>query len=140
MNMSLMQLVRKTIPFFITRIMIYGIFGLAALLFLGIMIGIGFLFIKMFGQSSAAFIFVMILSFGVIYGGLKFLERYVLYLVKTGHVAVIVELLRTGEIPEGKGMVAYGKEQVQENFGTSNIAFVVDRMVHAAVKQIQRWI
>jgi len=61
-------------------------------------------------------------------------------MIKMGHVAVIVQLLRTGKIPEGKGMVAYGKDQVTASFGASNVAFVVDKMVHAAVRQIQRWI
>ncbi|WP_058306303.1 hypothetical protein [Gracilibacillus massiliensis] len=138
--MSIMKLITKTMPFFITRILFYGLFGLIAFVFLGIMIGIGFLLLKLFGESSAAFLFIMILSFGAIYGGLRFLERYVLYMVKIGHVAVITELLRTGKTPEGKGMVAYGKDQVTQNFGASNVAFVVDRMVHGAVRQIQRWI
>src|SRR5690625_889867 len=140
MDMSIMKLIRKTLPFIITRILIYGLFGLIAFIFLGIMVGIGFLLIKMFGESGGAFILVMILAFGVIYGGLRFLERYVLYMVKMGHVSVVVELLRKGEVPEGKGMVAYGKDQVTESFGASNVAFVVDKMVHGAVRQIQRWI
>lgn len=140
MDMSIMTLVRKTLPFIIARIMIYGLFALIALVFMAIMVGIGFLLIKLFGESSIAFIFVMIGAFGAIYGGLKFVERYVLYMVKVGHVSVIVELMRTGKIPEGKGMVAYGKQQVKENFGTSNVAFVLDSLVHGAVRQIQRWI
>jgi len=70
--MSIMRLVRKTFPFILTRILIYGLFGLIALMFLGFMIGVGFILIKMFGESSGMFILVMILSFGVIYGGLKF--------------------------------------------------------------------
>lgn len=140
MDMSIMKLIRKTMPFIITRILIYGLFGLISLIFLGIMIGIGFLILKLFGESGGAFIFVMIAALGVIYAGLRFLERYVLYMVKMGHVSVIVELLRKGKVPEGKGMVAYGKEQVTENFGASNVAFLVDKMVHAAVRQIQRWI
>jgi len=140
MDMSIMKLIRKTMPFIISRILIYGLFGLAAFIFLGIMVGIGFLLIKLFGESGIAFILVLILAFAVVYGGLRFLERYVLYMVKMGHVSVIVELLRTGEIPEGKGMVAYGKDQVTKNFGASNVAFVIDKMVHAAVRQIQRWI
>lgn len=140
MDMSVMTLVRRTFPFILTRLMIYGAFALIALIFLGIVIGVGFLLYKMFGESSGAFIIVMLIALSIVYGGLRFLERYVLYLVKTGHVAVIVELLRTGNIPEGKGMVAYGKDQVTENFGASNVAFVLDKMVYAAVRQIQRWI
>lgn len=140
MDMSIMQLFRKTLPFIISRILIYGAFGLVAFIFLGIMIGIGFLLLKMFGEIGGAFIIVMIIAFGVIYGGLRFLERYVLYMVKLGHVSVIVELLRNGEIPKGKGMVAHGKEQVTKNFGASNVAFVIDKMVYAAVRQVQRWV
>lgn len=135
-----MQLTRKTLPFIMTRILIYGLFGLAAFVFLGIMVGIGFLILKMFGENGGAFIIVMIIAFGVIYGGLKFIERYVLYMVKLGHVSVIVELLRTGEAPKEKGMVAYGKDQVTKNFGAANVAFVVDNMVRGAVRQVQRWI
>src|SRR5690625_3172956 len=139
-DMSIMKLIRKTLPFIITRIIIYALFGLAALVFLGIVIGIGLLLANMFGESSFAFILVMIIALGVVFGGLRFVERYVLYMVKMGHVAAIVELLQTGKIPEGKGMVAYGKEKVTENFGASNVAFVLDKMVKAAVRQIQRWI
>jgi len=94
----------------------------------------------MFGESAGVFIFVLIFAFLFVWGALRFLERYVLYLVKTGHVAVIVELLQTGKVPEDVGMVAYGKQQVTDNFGASNVAFLVDSMVHGAVRQIQRWI
>lgn len=138
--MSVMKLFTKTMPFFMTRLLVYGVFGLAAVIFLGIMVGIGYLVVKMFGESSGMFLIVMLLAFGAVYGGLRFVERYVLYIVKVGHVSVVAELLRTGEIPDGKGQVAYGKEQVTKNFGTANIAFVLDNMVHAAVRQIQNWI
>lgn len=137
--MSVMKLVKRTLPFLFARVAIYGMFVLAALIFLGIMIGIGFLLLKIFGESSSAFIIVMFLAFGVIYGGLRFLERYVLYIVKVAHISVVVELIKTGNIPEGKGQIAYGKDQVKQNFGSANVAFVVDKMVHGAVKQIQRW-
>lgn len=138
--MSTIQLINKTIPFLLVRLLIYGIFAVAALIFLGFMIGIGFLLHKMFGDSSMAFIILMLMTFGIIRGGLRFLEQYVLYIVKVGHISVVVELIKTGKIPEGKGQIAYGKEQVKQNFGTANVAFVVDKAVHGAVRQIQRWI
>src|SRR5690625_1914619 len=140
MYISIIQLFRRTFPFIMTRILTYLALGLIAFIFLGIMVGVGFLLIKVFGESSFFFILVMIISFGAIYGGLKFLERYFLYMVKTGHIAVIVELMNNGEIPDGKGMIAYGKDQVTANFGASNVAFAVDKLVYASVKQIQRWI
>ncbi|WOV86302.1 hypothetical protein QWT69_10155 [Sporosarcina oncorhynchi] len=138
--MSTIQLITKTIPFLLMRLLIYGVFAVVALVFLGIMIGIGFLLHKVFGDSSMAFIVLMVITFGVIRGGLRFLEQYVLYIVKVGHISVVVELIKTGKIPEGKGQIAYGKEQVKQNFGTANVAFVVDKAVHGAVRQIQRWV
>ncbi len=140
MDMSVMALVRRTFPFIVARLVIYGLFLAAELVFLAIMTGIGFLIFNMFGESGGAFFAVILLSFIVVYSGLRFLERYVLYLVKMSHVAVITELLRTGEIPHSKNMVSYGKQQVTDSFGASNVAFLVDSMVHGAVKQIQRWI
>lgn len=140
MDMSVMTLVRKTFPFILARLIIYGLFLLGALVFLAIMAGIGYLIYKAFGESGAAFSVVLLLAFFAVYGALRFLERYVLYLVKMGHVAVITELLRTGQVPDGKNMVTYGKQQVTDSFGASNVAFAVDGMVHGAVKQIQSWV
>lgn len=138
MDMSVTKLFRKTLPFFISRILIYGLFGLGALIFLGIMVGVGFLMLRMFGDSGGAFIIILLIAFSVIYGGLKFLERYVLYLLKIGHISVIVELMNNNKIPDGKGQIAFGKNKVKNNFGSTNIAFVLDNMVHGATKQIQR--
>src|SRR5690625_3823168 len=140
MRLSVMQVVRKTIPDFITRLMTYLPSGLAAFIFLGIIVGIGFLLVIVFGDTGVAFIILMLVAFSVIYAALKLIERYFLYMVKTGHVAVITELLQEGKIPEGKGMIAYGKDQVTSSFGAANVAFLLDNMVHAAVRQIQRWI
>lgn len=137
--MSVMKLITTTMPFFLMRFLVYAIFAFVALIFLGIMIGIGFLMARLFGESSGAFLIVMVLAFGGIFGGLRFLERYVLYIVKIGHISVVVELLKNGTIPEGKGQIAYGKEQVTKNFGSANVAFVMDNLIHGAVKQIQRW-
>jgi len=140
MDMSVMQLIRKTIPFFLTRIFVYGIFTLASILFLALMVGLGFLIVKLFGEGGAAFFILIIAAISVVLGVLRFVERYFLYMVKLGHVAVIAELLRNGKVPEGKGMIAYGKDSVVENFGASNVAFVVDKMIKAAIRQIQRWL
>ncbi len=61
-------------------------------------------------------------------------------MVKVGHIAVVTELLRKGSVPDGKGQISYGKDQVVNNFGSANVAFVVDKIIYGAVKQIQRWL
>lgn len=139
-DMSVMKLFKKTLPFFIARIIVYALFALISVVFIGIVIGIGFLLAKMFGGSSGFLILLMVLSIGGLFGGLRFVERYFLYIVKTAHIAVVVELLTKGTIPEGKGQVAYGKEQITKNFGAANVAFAMDALIAGAVRQIQRWI
>lgn len=138
--MSVMNLFKKTVPFFIARIIVYAIFGVISLVFIGIMIGIGFLLAKLFAEGSIALILLMVMTLGGLFGGLYFVERYFLYIVKVAHISVIVELLTKGHIPEGKGQVAYGKEQVTKNFGAANVAFAMDTLIAGAVRQIQRWI
>lgn len=139
-DMSVMKLFNKTLPFFFARIIVYLIFAVASVLFIGIMIGISFLMAKMFKESSIALIILFVLTLSGVFGGLRFIERYVLYIVKVAHISVIVELLMTGRVPEGKGQVAFGKEMVTKNFGSANVAFALDVVIAGAVKQIQRWI
>lgn len=137
--MSVMELIKRTLPFFYIRISVYALFALISFVFLGIMLGVGYLMFRWFEGGGVAFILLLVVSFSFVFGLLKYLERYVLYLVKAGHLSVITELLYSGSIPDGKGQVEYGKEQVVETFGATNVAFVVDQLVFAAVKQIQRW-
>lgn len=138
--MSIMQLFKKTIPFFIARIVVYALFALIAVVFVALMVGGGYLLFKMFKGASVALIIVGILVVIGLWGGFRFLERYVLYIVKMGHISVIVELMTSGKIPDGKSQVAYGKDKVVENFGSANVAFAMDVLIAGAVRQIQRWI
>src|SRR5690606_32190707 len=61
-------------------------------------------------------------------------------MIKLGHIAVVVELLRTGKLPERKGLIGSGKAKVSESFGSAHVEFVVDKMIYATVRQVQRWI
>jgi hypothetical protein len=63
------------------------------------------------------------------------LNRYIGYLVKAGHVAVITEAVVSGNVPDNQ--IAYGKQMVKERFATSNVYFVLDRLVSGAVRQLQ---
>lgn len=137
--MSIMQLVTRTMPFIISRMVVYAIFFLVSFLFLGLMLGISILLFRWFEFGSGFFIIILAGTFFTVLAGIRFAERYFLYMVKVGHIAVITELLRTGNVPEGKGQLAYGKDMVKENFGSANVAFVVDKIIYGAVKQIQRW-
>ncbi|PYZ97700.1 hypothetical protein CR205_03650 [Alteribacter lacisalsi] len=138
--MSIVQLAMRTLPFFVFRIAVYAVFGLVSLTFLGLMIGLGILLFRWFEFASGFFLLMMAGTFFGVLGILRFIERYFLYMVKVGHIAVVTELLRTGKVPEGKNQIEFGKDQVKNHFGSANVAFVLDKIVYGAVRQIQRWL
>ncbi|UTR10903.1 hypothetical protein MM300_00760 [Evansella sp. LMS18] len=138
--MSIPQLIMRTMPFFISRIIVYAVFGIVSMIFLGLMLGLGILLFRWFEFASGFFLIMMVGTFFAVLGILRFIERYFLYMVKVGHISVVTELLRSGKVPEGKNQISYGKDQVTKNFGSANVAFVVDKVIYGAVKQIQRWL
>lgn len=66
----------------------------------------------------------------------KLFNRYVGYMVKAAHVAVITESVRTGYIPDNQ--YEFGKKTVKDNFTEANVYFDVDLLVSKAVSQIQK--
>lgn len=134
------SLLKKTLPFIWVRLLIYAAFAVGSILVLAILLGIGVLLSKLFGSSSGALWIGILIFVFAMFGIIKFLERYVLYLLKAAHIAVLVELMDHGEVPDGKGQIAYGKERVTSMFGATSAFFAVDQLVSASVKQIHRWL
>lgn len=134
------KLFAQTLPFIWARLLINILFAVGSLILLAITVGIAYLLVKAFG-GGGGITFLLILGFiGSVYGLYKLLGRYVLYLLKAAHIAVLLELMEQGSIPQGKGMLNYGKEQVKTMFGTTSVFFAVDQLVAASVKQIHRWL
>ncbi len=63
-------------------------------------------------------------------------SRYMGYMLKAGHVAVVSTAVATGQVPEK--VFETGKDLVTQRFGTSNVYFVVDGLVSGAVSQLQK--
>ena len=60
--------------------------------------------------------------------------RYVFYMIKAAHIAVISELLVHDSLPAGVNQLSWGKERVQERFGEMNVMFVADELVEGVVR------
>lgn len=103
---------------------------IGALLF-AIMMGIAALTAS--GEIGVVMFFIWIGVWGFIHWVIK---HYLSYLVKAGHVAVIAQCFKDGTIPSNP--VAFGKDRVKERFATSNVYFVVDKLIAGAVKQLQK--
>jgi hypothetical protein len=133
-----MRLMRKTAPFILFRMAVY--FGIAAAYVIvtgtgaGIGWGVGAMGDEDF-QASAT-LWGGGLGFALTAGVIYFLREYILYMVKAGHIAVMVELLEGRDLPDGKGQIAYAQAMVKERFGQSSILFAVDQLVKGVVRAI----
>jgi hypothetical protein len=122
------------------RLVAYLLFGLLALIVTGVMAGIGIGAAALFGQAGGAVFIILFIALGVLWGLKRLAERYVLYLIKAGHVAVITELVQKGTLPAGVNQVSYGKDKVLKHFASTSVLFGVDALVAGAVRQILRWL
>lgn len=102
-----------------------------ALLLFALLVGISVLFESK--GAVAILFFTWLAAVGVINFALN---RYIGYLVKAGHVAVISYAFKQGTVPNNP--VSTGKEMVKKRFGTSNAYFALDKLVAGSVKQLQR--
>lgn len=119
----------KTMPFVWVKLLLSLAIVLISAVLLVILMGIGWLF----GENGMLLMFLIWLGAS---GFIRFaIMHYMGYLVKAGHIAVIAEAFRTGQIPDNQ--VAVGKTMVLERFATSNIYFAIDKLVAGAVKQLQ---
>lgn len=123
------ELFWATFPFIKARILL-GLLDIVVLLaLLGVMLLLG----SLFGVTGMGIMAVMWLSVGSVVHFL--IINYGGFMVKAGHVAVVSEALVTGEVP--KNQIKFGKDMVLNKFGTSNVYFIIDKLVNGAVKQIQ---
>jgi hypothetical protein len=125
----------RTAPFILFRILVY--FGISAALVVmtgagaGVGYGIGLVGEEEFRASST--FWGGAAGFGMTAGVIFFLRDYILYLVKAGHIAVLVELLDGREIPAGTGQIAYARSIVKERFGQASALFALDRLIRGVI-------
>lgn len=136
-KISLSDTFKATAPFLLVRTLVYGVMTL-------FMIIAGVISIIVLSAGNGAATMLSLIIFGSSLAVTKWVERYILYIVKAGHVFAITEYIRTGKAPvteKGyKGIIAFGTEQVKNNFGTTNVAFIADSLISGAVKQINKFL
>ncbi len=131
-------LMRKTAPFIVFRMAVY--FGIAAayVIATGTGAGLGYgvgAFWQDDTQASMAF-WGGTIGFGLTAGILYFLREYILYIVKAGHIAVMVEALDGRELPGGQGQIAYARDIVTKHFAQSNVLFALDQLVKGVIAAV----
>ena len=131
-------LVRKSMPFVLFRLMIYMGITLAYVVVTGGGAGIGWVAGKIGGEPAAGATYGGLIGVGIVSTALYFAREYLLYLVKAGHIAVLVKIMDNEPIPEGKGQVDYAQQTVREQFGESSALFAIDQLIKGILKTFNR--
>lgn len=128
----------RTAPFVMFRAVVY--FGIALALILvtgtgaGVGYGLGALGDEDFRAQSTAW--GAFGGFGLTAGIVFFFRDWLLYIVKAGHIAVMVELMQGREIPGGRAQIDHARRVVAQRFGTANVLFGLDQLIRGVVAAI----
>ena len=129
---------RRTAPFVVFRAIVY--FSITAALVAATGTGAGGGWgVGAFGDEdfrASSIFYGGVLGFGVTAGIIFFLRDYILYIVKAGHIAVMVELMQGGTIPGGRGQIEYAREIVTARFGQASALFALDRLIKGVIAAV----
>lgn len=128
----------RTWPFILFRTIVYFAMTLAYITATGTGVGIGWGVGHIFadgGPEGTAF-YGGIAGFALVSIALYWIREYILYVLKAGHVAVMVHLIDGRNVPGGQSQIAYAKEVVKQRFAEANILFVVDQLVKGAIRAV----
>jgi hypothetical protein len=135
---QVLSLLARTAPFLVFRFLIYFGITLAYVLVTGAGAGIGY-FIGTIGDDPGAYsVWGGLLGFGAVSAVMYLVREYLLYLVKAGHIAVLVELMEGKPIPGGRSQIAYAQQVVRERFAQSSVLFAMDQLIKGVLKAFNR--
>ena len=131
-------LMMQTLPFVGFRIAVYFGAALAYVLVTGTGAGIGwgigalgdegFRASATFFGGMGGFLLVLLVMY--------WLREYILYIVKAGHIAVMVELIDNRPMPEGRSQIGHAQAIVRDRFGEASVLFAVDQIVKGVLRAI----
>lgn len=128
----------RTAPFLLFRIVVYFGITVALILMTGTGAGVGY-GVGVFGdddfQATSTF-WGGAAGFGLTSGVIFFFRDYILYLVKAGHIAVMVELMDGKTVPGGQGQIAYAREVVTARFGQASALFALDQLIKGVINVV----
>jgi hypothetical protein len=120
----------QTAPYLALRVVVYLVLGIGV----GIYLGFVYFLAKLFGGGG----FLFLIGLAVLWGFLRLLKNYFLYMIQAGHVAVVTELIGKGKLPDGVNQITYGKKVVLDLFKQISVLFMVDQLVKGILRAVNR--
>lgn len=129
----------RTWPFILLRMAVYFSITLAYVLATGagagVGFGVGYAFEEQGGPGAFAF-WGGLVGFGLVSAFVYWVREYILYIVKAGHIAVMVRLIDGQDIPGGQMQIIYARDIVTDRFAEANVLFVLDQLIKGVVRVI----
>ena len=126
----------RTWPFILLRMVVYFAIGLAYVVMAGAGAGTGWLFHYFGFEPDSSTLIGGAAGLGITAFAVYWFREYALYLVKAGHIAVLVEILDGKPVPGGRGQIAYAQQIVRQRFVESSALFAVDQLVKGVIRVI----
>ncbi|MEJ8570211.1 hypothetical protein [Microbaculum marinum] len=128
----------RTWPFIIARMIVYGAISLAYVFVTGIgaTVGWGVGALGTDDFQAGATVVGGIAGFAIVSAFLYFIREWILYMVKAGHIAMLVEVLDGGNPPGGMAQVGAARAIVQARFAEANVLFVIDQLVKGVIRVV----
>ena len=129
-------LMARTFPFILFRMLVFFGITIAYIAATGtggvIGYGVGNISTDPDAQGTFAF-WGAVGGFGVVSVAVYWIREYLLYVLKAGHIAVMVHLIEGRDVPGGQGQIAYAKQVVSERFTETNVLFAMDQLIKGVI-------
>lgn len=131
-----LSIMARTWPFIALRLVVYFGITVAYVLGIGAGAGVGYGLGNISSDPAGYALYGGIAGFGVISLVVYWIREYILYIVKAGHIAVMVHLIDGRPVPGGQGQIAYARQVVTARFAEANVLFVVDQLIKGVIRII----
>lgn len=128
----------RTLPFVLLRLVVYIGITLAYIVAVGVGSGMGYMFGSIGSNAGGGAGIGGLIGFAIVSGILYWAREYLLYLVKAGHIAVLVELMDGRQIPTGKGQIDFATTIVKQHFATSSMLFGLNQLIRGILRAFNR--
>ncbi len=125
----------RTLPFILLRIAVYFGITLGYILVTGVGAGVGY-GIGGFaeeGLHASATMWGGIAGFSIFGAIMYWAREYILYIVKAGHIAVLIELIDGKAMPEGRSQITHASAVVKERFPQASVLFAIDQLIKGVI-------
>lgn len=129
-------LLARTYPFILLRMLVYFGITFAYIVATGGGAAIGYGVGHVSDDPTAFTLWGAVIGIGVVSIALYWIREYLLYILKAGHIAVMVELMQGKPLPDGQGQIAHARQIVTARFGEANMLFLLDQLIKGVIRAI----